>query len=228
MNALRQTTDRARVRAALSHVPARDRETWVRMAMAVKAGLGEDGFDPWNEWSESDPSYNKRDARSTWDSIDPTGGVGIGTVFYEAERYGYIADRSSKPHAPSAEDIARREREAREHAERKAKERKDAAAKALTIWKAATPATTDHPYMVRKHVSPVDALREIAAGQAAAILGYAPKSSGEPLTGSLLVVPVKVGDELSTLELIDINGRKSALAGGAKAGGYWAAQPLPK
>ena len=33
---------------------------------------------------------------------------------------------------------------------------------------------------------------------------------------------------LSTLELIDGAGRKAALAGrGTKAGGYWAAQPLP-
>jgi putative DNA primase/helicase len=42
-----------------------------------------------------------------------------------------------------------------------------------------------------------------------------------------LVVPVKVDGTLSTLELIDETGRKPALYGGAKAGGYWAAQPLP-
>lgn len=43
------------------------------------------------------------------------------------------------------------------------------------------------------------------------------------------MVPVKVGDRLSTLELIDPDGRKAALAGrGTKAGGYWAAQPLPE
>lgn len=40
-------------------------------------------------------------------------------------------------------------------------------------------------------------------------------------------MPVKVAGELSTLELIDAGGRKWAVFGGAKTGGYWAAQPLP-
>ena len=66
-------------------------------------------------------------------------------------------------------------------------------------------------------------LREIDAGAAAAILGYAPKSGGDLLTGRLLVVPVKQGDGISTLELIDGDKRKAALAGrGSKVGGYWA------
>jgi putative DNA primase/helicase len=42
-----------------------------------------------------------------------------------------------------------------------------------------------------------------------------------------VVVPIKVAGELSSVEFIDEVGRKSALYGGAKAGGYWAAQPLP-
>jgi len=60
------------------------------------------------------------------------------------------------------------------------------------------------------------------------ILGYAPTSGGDLLTGRLLVVPVKQGDRLSTLELIDGDKRKAALAGrGSKAGGYWATERLP-
>ena len=71
-------------------------------------------------------------------------------------------------------------------------------------------------------------LREIDAGAAAEILGYPPKSGGEQLIGRLLVVPVKQGVGLSTLELIDGDKRKAALAGrGSKAGGYWATEPLP-
>jgi putative DNA primase/helicase len=41
------------------------------------------------------------------------------------------------------------------------------------------------------------------------------------------VAPVKIGRRISTLELIDEVGRKSAIAGGQKSGGYWAAQKLP-
>ncbi|PIV89415.1 MAG: hypothetical protein COW48_00655, partial [Hydrogenophilales bacterium CG17_big_fil_post_rev_8_21_14_2_50_63_12] len=95
-------------------------------------------------------------------------------------------------------------------------------------WKAGTD-PAGNPYLSRKRVSPVATLREIDAGAAAAILGYVPKSGGEPLAGRLLVVPVKQGDRLSTLELIDGDKRKAALAGrGTKTGGYWAAQPLPE
>lgn len=43
----------------------------------------------------------------------------------------------------------------------------------------------------------------------------------------MIVAPVKIGGGLSTCEMIDESGRKSAIAGGAKRAGYWAAQPLP-
>ena len=43
-----------------------------------------------------------------------------------------------------------------------------------------------------------------------------------------MIVPIKVHGELASLELIDEAGRKSALAGGVKRGGYWAAQALPE
>lgn len=108
-----------------------------------------------------------------------------------------------------------------------ARRRADAAKKAVELWRAAAPAGEDHPYLARKQVGPVATLREIDTGEAAAILGYTPKSGGEALAGRVLVAPVKIGDALATCELIDGDGRKSAVYGGAKAGGYWAAQPLP-
>ncbi|MHB8389153.1 MAG: toprim domain-containing protein [Acidobacteriaceae bacterium] len=120
-------------------------------------------------------------------------------------------------------ETMRRARTAAE-AQRKAKARKQAA----VLWTTAIPARADHPYLVRQRVSPVATLREIDGRAATAILGYTPKSRGKSLTGRLLVAPVKIGTTLSTLELIDETGRKSALYGGAKAGGFWAAQPLPE
>jgi putative DNA primase/helicase len=118
-------------------------------------------------------------------------------------------------------ESAKRERQADE-----AKLHAEAGTKAVATWKTAQDAGNDHPYLVGKGVTPVPTLREIPVERAAAILGYVPKAKGEALIGRLLVVPVKIGDWLSTLELIDEAGRKSALAGGAKRGGYWAAQPL--
>ena len=72
-----------------------------------------------------------------------------------------------------------------------------------------------------------DELRELDVRTVKTILGYPPKQGDIALTGRLLIVPVKIDDNFSTLELIDEAGNKSALAGGAKRGGYWASQPLP-
>jgi putative DNA primase/helicase len=33
------------IRAALRHIPAYDREIWLRIGMAIKSELGEEGFD---------------------------------------------------------------------------------------------------------------------------------------------------------------------------------------
>ncbi len=217
-----------RIREALQFIPASDRDIWVKMGMAVKSELGDSGFDLWEGWSQQADTFNAKDARDVWKSIHINGKVTAGTLFHEAKANGWHDDGTHQK--PTPEEIAERQRIAAERAAqgeaRTALERAEAAKKSAAIWKAATEAKPDHPYLVRKQVSPVATLREIDAGAAAAILGYAPKSGGEPLAGRLLVAPVKVGGGLSTLELIDEEGRKSAVYGGAKAGGYWAAQQL--
>jgi putative DNA primase/helicase len=129
--------------------------------------------------------------------------------------------------AEDAENRAKIETQRKEREAEEAKRHKEAAKKAAELWKAATPARPDHPYLTRKRVAPVPTLRELDAEHAARILCYPPKAKDAALMGRLLVAPVKIGDNLSTVELIDGDGRKAALAGGAKAGGYWATQPLP-
>jgi putative DNA primase/helicase len=222
-------TEHDSIREALSFVPAHDREIWVRMGMAIKSELGEDGFDLWDAWSQQAESYNSRDGRDVWKSIRANGKVTIATLFHEAKPNGY---RNGTAIKSTAEELDARQRIGAERAAQDdaeiARERANAARNAGAIWKAATEARADHPYLSRKRVPPAATLREIDAATAAAILGYSPKSGGDALAGRLLVAPVKVGDGLSTVELIDGDGRKAALAGrGTKAGGYWAAQSLP-
>lgn len=222
--------DYDRIGTALNFVPADDRETWLRMGMAIKSELGDPGFDLWDGWSQQAESYKNGDARDVWRSIKPDGGVTIGTLFHEAKASGWQDDNTYQ--RPSPEELAERQRKAAERAAREQetiqRERQEAASKAAAILRAATPAQADHAYLVRKQVAPADTLREIDASAAASLLGYQPKSGGEPLTGRLLVVPVKQGGNLSTLELIDGDGRKTAIAGrGTKAGGYWATERLP-
>jgi putative DNA primase/helicase len=115
----------------------------------------------------------------------------------------------------------------RAEAERRARSER-AAALAAEIWKAAGPAGGDHPYLVRKGVRPTDTLREMHADELVARLGYVPQAQGEALQGRVLIAPVRVDGKLATLEMIDERGRKSALAGGIKKGGFWVTGSLPE
>jgi len=223
------TGDIDRIREALQFIDASDRETWLRMGMAIKSELTDTGFDVWEGWSLQADSFNTKDARDVWKSIRAGGKVTIGTLFYEAKANGWRDDGAYQK--PTPEELTERRRIAAERAAKEeaeiTRERDDTAKKAAAILKAATEAKADHPYLSRKRVSPVATLREIDAGAAAAILGYAPNCRGDQLAGRLLVVPVKQGEGISTLELIDGNKRKAALAGrGSKVGGYWASERL--
>lgn len=218
-----------RIREALAAIPAHDRAIWVQMGMAVKSELGEDGFDLWDEWSQSDATYNERDARAVWRSVKPNGRITAGTLFHVARQHGYRASEPAGLPSPDALEAKRRERaESQAQADaREAKRQADAARKATALWNAGTPAGEDHPYLCRKGVRPVDTLREIPADKLARLIGYPPKVGEERLAGRVLVAPVKIGGHLSTVEMIDEAGRKAVPAGSKKGGGFWAAQALP-
>ena len=220
-------TDIDRIREALQFIPVGGNPERWRVAAMIYSEIGEAGRDPWDEWRGDRGSD---EAASTWRSASKDGALKIGTLFHEAKANGWRDDGAHQK--PTPEEIAERKRIAAERAAQEeaeiARERADTAKKAAAILKAATEAKANNPYLTRKQVSPVATLREIDASTAAAILGYPPKSGGDPLAGRLLVVPVKQGDGISTLELIDGDKREAALAGrGSKVGGYWATQRLP-
>ena len=213
-------------RRALAHIPAHDRDLWVRMAFAVKSEHGEEGFAAWDEWSRSADNYRERSAREVWRSAKP-GNISIGTLLHEAKQRGFALNGEGARIYPAEIEQQRREcAEADTKAE--AERRAQAVRWAREIWNAAAPARPDHRYLQRKGVAPTGTMREIEQEPAAEILGYSPKQAHTALTGRLLVLPVKINAQLSTLELIDEQGRKTALYGGAKAGGYWAADALPE
>lgn len=220
-----------RIDDALRYVPVDDRDAWVAAGMAIKSELGDEGFAVWDSWSQESDTYNANDAKATWRSIRPGGGITIASLYFMAKEHGWTPTNGMYQ-APSPEETAARkrlaeERRAREEAEI-AREAAETARKAIAVWKAAKAAGTDHPYLVRKKVKPTATLREIPAAMAGRLLGYPPKSGGSILSGRLLAAPVKRGDSLATLELIDQNGHKAALAGrGSKAGGFWASGPMP-
>lgn len=217
-----------RVRAALAAIPAGDYSTWVDMAFAVKHGLGEAGFDLWDAWSQTAPNYDARSARATWRSASESGAITLASLFWLAREHGFDlagsrafgdrAARSASAHAPivGADASLERKRRARRAA---------VARQALSIWNWARPVAPDHPYLARKQIAPLPTLRELEAEELHVLLGYVPKSNDTALLGRVLIVPVRIGHQISTLELIDCEGRKSSLAGGAKAGGWWSVTP---
>lgn len=172
-------------------------------------------------------SNGKRGDDAGWCKLFPDLAGGIygdhRTGFYEV----WQAKRE-RPYTPAEHEAFRQrcEQERREREAEDARRHAEAATIAAAIWKAGTD-PAGNPYLARKGVKSASTLRELPADKLASLLGYVPKSKGEPLAGRVLIAPVKVGDKLSTAELIDEAGRKSAVYGGVKAGGYWAAQPLP-
>ncbi|MCE3605841.1 PriCT-2 domain-containing protein [Massilia sp. P8910] len=94
--------------AALSFVPPHDRETWVRMGMAMKAEFLEDGFDPWDSWSQGADSYNALAAKSVWRSIGAVGKIGIGTLFHEAAANGWRDNGEHRGPLTAQEEAERR------------------------------------------------------------------------------------------------------------------------
>lgn len=139
------------IRTALAHIDAHQRETWVRMAMAVKSELFDSGFDLWDEWSATADNYDKKEARSVWKSIKVSGGVGIGTLIHEAIANGYrFTDDAPKIDEKERE---RRKESQREYEARQRELGKQAAADAISLWDSAKDLVGNaHPYLKRKNV----------------------------------------------------------------------------
>ncbi len=126
------------VKSALGAIPADDRETWWRMAMAVKSELGEQGFDIWDQWSQTSESYKEPDALAVWHSIDPDGGVTAGTLFHEAKRFGWVGNADPQPLKPRVN----------KNSDKRVKDRVAAKRKAAGMLRTAR--VDIHPYLISK------------------------------------------------------------------------------
>lgn len=73
---------------ALGFIDANDRDTWLRVGMALKDEFGDAARDMWELWSQQADTYNPSDANSVWRSIQ-CGGVGIGSLFHLAQQNGW-------------------------------------------------------------------------------------------------------------------------------------------
>lgn len=207
-------TERERVALALSVIPADvPRDTWWKVAAALKHEFGDDGFELFDVWSSTAANYQRSAVRSTWRSLDAAGGIRIGSLFEVAKGFGFDPKQlqSTTPGATNlaAQVTARQQREAVSQAEQAAK-RDRAAARAQAIWDGASIAQNEHPYLQRKGVRS-HGLRtyrgDLRIGDMAC-------------DGSLIVPLYDAGRELVSLEFIGSDGEKRFLPGGAKAGAF--------
>ena len=186
----------ARIQAALAFIPADHRETWVQMGMAVKSELGDAGFDIWDDWSQTAGNYNAASARAVWRSCKGAGGVTAGTLFHEARTNGWKDD--NKQSRPSPELLQTRQYEIGERLTREGIERKKAQQNAAkkASWIMHQTVQEQHAYLQSK--------------------GW-PDAKGAVWwpdeKQNLLCIPMRVGDALVGVQMIDREGGKRYLTG---------------
>jgi hypothetical protein len=100
--------DEARLRSALSAIPAFNRDVWLRAGMALHASSWPNGFDLWDAWSRTCPEkYSEADQRKAWDSFGgPRKGASItlATVFHLAREHGWADANSTGPERDQPND----------------------------------------------------------------------------------------------------------------------------
>ena len=190
----------ARLQSALAFISADDRQTWIETGMALKSELGEDGFELWNGWSQQSKSYQPAAALSSWRSFRGAG-ISIGSLIHNARSAGWKDDDNHQK--PSATQIQARQQAANERAsqqgQERAREQQQAAKKAAWIMHQCV--TEKHAYLHSKGFIE-------AVGQ---VWWPDPKQN-------LLCIPLRVGQALVGVQMIDREGGKKYLTGQQTSG----------
>jgi putative DNA primase/helicase len=200
------------IRAALAYLPATcDRETWARVAMAIKSEFPDStGRDLFTDWSGTADNFDAKATAATWRSVKAGGGVTIGTLLHLAKEHGFALPKTDQaPAPPSPEEVARRDRE---RAERQRQEQAHteaaharAAVEAAALWAQASD-RGESAYLTRKGVQ-----------------AHGVRFASD---GRLLVPLCDERGELRNVQTINASGEKRFLPGGRKSGlWHWCGTP---
>ena len=90
----RTQDEEERIRSALNFIPADDRETWLRVGMALHwTGWGDAARPLWDSWSQKSAKFDEPDQDKTWESFERrtySGPVAtLGTLFNLAKQHGW-------------------------------------------------------------------------------------------------------------------------------------------
>jgi hypothetical protein len=66
---------------------------WIKVGMALRAELGDAGFELWDSWSSGSPKYDARQMPAKWRSFSGQGGITAGTLFHIARQHGWCPRR---------------------------------------------------------------------------------------------------------------------------------------
>lgn len=188
------------VEQALQFVDPYDRDTWLKVAMALKSEFGDSALGTFINWSSQASNFNLNDANAVWRSAKRNGGITIGTLKYEAKQNGWRPEVRYK--RPSAEEIDMRllqlRIEIKKEQETISKRQAKVALFAQKIWSEARVADANHPYLTRKMIKPLG-LRQYF---------------------SRLIVPLFYNGQIVNLQYIESNGSKRFIKGGRVKGCY--------
>ena len=147
------------------------------------------------------PGAGKRNGNTAaWCKLFPDGIGGVYGDHSQDISAHWQAERSAPFTQAQREAFFRKVQESKEQAEAdKQAKQSEAATKAAAIWQAAQPATDDHPYLARK-----------------GILAH-----GAKLHNGALVIPMREGAALHSLQFIGGDGTKRFLTDGRKKGCYF-------
>lgn len=160
-------------------------DEWMRVGMAAQAaGIS---FEVFDQWSAGGRTYKKSSTRDLWKSYCADKGIGAGTLFHIAKGHGYTAGTTKSTHLAYDEDPPF-------VTKHMAKLQANSSHNAQAVWERSTPATLDHPYILRKNGSP-EGLRVIPMGDPLRIMG-------QSMTGALAVPVWRQDGSLSSLQVI--------------------------
>lgn len=97
------------IRAALSYIPADNRDTWYQAGMALHAtGAGHQAYGLWTEWSQQSDKFDAADQSRVWRSFtDKADGLTVASLFATAKQYGYtFSSRPLSIGSPPTADLA--------------------------------------------------------------------------------------------------------------------------
>jgi hypothetical protein len=92
-----------RIRQALGYIPTDDRDTWLKVGMALHSTeSGDQAYGLWNEWANQSDKFDIADQRRIWDSFKP-GGLTLGSLFALAKNNGWVPPEPTRQDEPPIE-----------------------------------------------------------------------------------------------------------------------------